>query len=96
MLAAPAERNFSIDTLRIWAGEELDEGELSDYRSMDAMFGGGMHLGSLELSLFENKNAVTGDLLTDCVGYERSDNSHRYVLHIVKAEVDPDSLFAAE
>ncbi|KAH7709069.1 hypothetical protein AAVH_23650, partial [Aphelenchoides avenae] len=50
MLAALAVRNFSVGALRMCA----DKG-LSDYRSMDSLFNGGMRLSSLELRLVETE-----------------------------------------
>lgn len=51
MLAALANRNFSIGALRM----RTDGGGLSDYRSMNTVFGGGMRLAAIELRLFDHK-----------------------------------------
>ncbi|KAH7709072.1 hypothetical protein AAVH_23653 [Aphelenchoides avenae] len=51
MLAALANRNFSIGALRM----RDDGGGLSDYRSMDVVVAGGMRLDALELSMFEHE-----------------------------------------
>lgn len=51
MLAALATRNVSVDTLRLLD----DDDAFSDYQSVAAVFGGGMRVATLELSLFEHE-----------------------------------------
>ncbi|KAH7693790.1 hypothetical protein AAVH_39170, partial [Aphelenchoides avenae] len=53
MLAALVDRNVSVNALRMRDGENA----LSDYRSMDTVFKGGMRVATLELSMSEGKFA---------------------------------------
>ncbi|KAH7719208.1 hypothetical protein AAVH_13366 [Aphelenchoides avenae] len=47
MLAALVDRNFTVDRLRVGA---LD-GQLTDYRSMDVVFGGGLRMNALSVAI---------------------------------------------
>lgn len=54
ILSALADRNFSVGTLRVYAYQDA----LFDYHSIDTVFGGGMRLDALELSLYEHQLAT--------------------------------------
>ncbi|KAH7719779.1 hypothetical protein AAVH_12730 [Aphelenchoides avenae] len=54
----------------------------------------GVNIGKYEWDVYRFRNAATGDWLTACVG--RTAHSHHSVVHIVKGEVSPDALVAAE
>lgn len=50
MLAALADRNVSLGRLKV----RFLDGAMTDYRSFDAIFGGGMRLGALKLYMHED------------------------------------------